>query len=253
MLKIDSRQSLRPTTSVVRQLWRKKVWIVFLVALLVLFPSASVRPAQAMTKAILLSVGIEKTADGYTISGKMVTNTFTPEGLAETKVVSADGATIVKAINKISADQGRDVSLAHCNLIVLGASLAGENVAVILEYFLGKFEVGNNALLVWTDAEVAKILETSAKNRTDAAGGLLETIAAHNQSEVFERPMTLDRFYKDFLSGREGFMSVIKLENDEISNTRQMAAFKHGRLVGIKEQLCHRGGRCCDFGLLRRI
>jgi spore germination protein KC len=231
----SSTHSLRPTASVVSELWRKKVWIVFLVALLVLFPTASVKPAQAMSKAILLSVGIEKTADGYTVSGAMVTNKFTPEGMAETKVVSADGATVAKAINKIAADQGRGVSLAHCNLIVLGASLATENVATILKYFLEKFEISNNALLVWTDTEVAKMLEISSENRTDAAAGLLETIAAHNKESAFNKPMTLDRFYKDYLKGLEGFISIITLKEDEISNTRQMAVFMSGRFAGVTE------------------
>jgi len=217
-----------------KKLWRKKVWIVFLVALLVLFPAASVKPAQAMSKTILLSVGIEKAEDGYTVSGSMVTSTFTPQGLAETKVVSADGYTVSKALDKIAADQGRDVSLAHCNLIVLGASLATENVAVVLEYFIKKFEISNNALLVWTDAEVAKILEISAENRTDAAGGLLETVAAHNQESVLKRSMTLDKFYKDYLKRLDTYISVISIKEDEISNTRQMAVFREGRFVGIK-------------------
>jgi hypothetical protein len=230
MLKPDYRQSLRPTTSVVKQLWRKKILIIILVALLVLFPTASVKPAQAMSKTILLSVGIEKTADGYTVSGSMIAGTFTPEGLAETKVASADGETVAKALDKMAADQGRDVSLAHCNLIVLGASLSDQNAAKILEYFLSKFEISNNALLVWTDAEVTKLLGLSGENRTDAAGGLLETIASHNNKQ-----MTIDRFYKDYLRNRESYMSFVSIQDDEISNPLIKAVFRNGRFMEFKE------------------
>jgi len=186
-----------------------------------------------MSKAILLSVGIEKTTDGYTVSGAMIAGTFTPEGLAETKIVSADGTTVAGALNKITANQGREVSLAHCNLIVLGSSLETENIAKILEYFLGKFEISNNALLVWTYSDVVKLLEVSGENRTDAAGGLLETIAAHNQKSVSNKQMTLDGFFKDYLKKRDGFISIISLEDEEISNTRQMAVFREGRFAGI--------------------
>ena len=218
-----------------KKLWRKKLLVVFLAALLILFPGASVRPAEALSKTILLSVGIEKAANGYTVQGVAVTNMYAPsgpDGTQETKVVSADGKTIPDCFARITADQGRAVSLAHCNLIVLGNTLAGENVADILRYFIEKFEITNNALLVWTDAGTEKILETSSKNKTDAAGGLLETIAAHNQKKVFKRPLTLSAFYKDYLNGHEGFMNALTLKNDEILNTGQMAVFRDGLYVG---------------------
>ena len=183
-----------------------------------------------MSKAILLSVGIEKAVDGYTVSGTMIANTFDPNGVAETKVVSADGTTVTLALDKLAADQGRKISLAHCNLIVIGASLSTENVAIIFEYFLKKFEISNNALLVWASSDVAKTLEAGSKNKTDSAGGLLETIANYNGKRF-----TLDRFYKDYLKGQLGFMSAVSLEDGEISNTRKMAVFKNGIYIGLKD------------------
>jgi len=206
----------------IRILWRKKVLVVFLAALLILFPGASVRPAQALSKTIFLSVGVEKSAGGYTVIGAAMINA------EETKLVSAEGAAVEEAFGQITSRQGRTVSLAHCNLIVLGASLSGENVANILEYFLEKFEVSNNALLVWTNGDVKGMLEASFKSKTDAPGGMLETIAAHNQLNVFKRPLTLDRFFKDYFGGRVAFMSAISFETDEIYNTGQVAAFKNG-------------------------
>jgi len=208
-----------------RTLWRKKVLVVFLLALLILLPAASVRPAHASSKAIFLSVGIEKAADGYTVIGAMV----------DKKVVSADGATVLEAIEKITADQGRKVSLAHCTLIVLSANLADENVADTLRYFLEKFEVTNNALLVWTDADVAKLLETSAADIP--AGGSLETIAAHNQEVLFKHPLTLDRFFKDYLRGRAAYMTSATLEGEDIKNTKLLAKFEAGFFTGISESV----------------
>lgn len=218
-----------------KELWRKKLMVVFLAALLILFPSASVRPAEALSKTILLSVGVERTEDGYTVFGAAIANMYAPsgpDGTQESKVISADGETIPEAFKKVTADQGRAVSMAYCNMIVLGNSLSGENVADVLRYFVEKFEITNNALLVWTDAKVEKILEASAKNKTDAAGGMLETIAAHNQKNVFKKPLTLSKFYKDYLNGHEGFMNALSLEDDEIVNQTQMAVFRNGLYVG---------------------
>lgn len=207
-----------------RELWKRKIFIVFAVALFVLFPAASVRPAQASSKTILLSAGIEKTAAGYAVSGTMMKN----------KLTSAEGATVPDAIQKITANTGREVSFAHCNLIVLGASLSSENVADILLYFLEKFEISNNALLVWVDGSVEKALETSMAKDTASAGGLLETIAAHNQKNVFKRAVTLDAFFKDYYKGQSAGIAAISLVDDEIVNTEQMAVFKDGMFIEIK-------------------
>lgn len=221
-----------------RELWRKKVLVVFLVALLILFPTASVRPVQAVTKTILLSVGIEKAADGYTIVGVTMENSSSSSesGGASSKIVSAVGITIPKTLEGITANTGRKVSLAHCNLIVLGETLSKENVAEILYYFLAKFEVSNNALLVWTDGSVEETLKISMANKS-AAGGLLETISAHNQKYVFKRLLTLDKFYKDYLSGRDAVMNAVSLNEDEIYNTKQMAIFRDGVFVGLEKNL----------------
>ena len=205
-----------------RKLWRKKVMVVFVAALLVLFPAASVRPAQALSKHIFLSVGIEKTAEGFTVIGAAAAGTEEP------KQVEASGATIEEALAQITADQGRGVSLAHCNCIVLGASLVTENIAEVLEYFVKKFEISNNVLLVWTDADVKKVLELSFAGKSDSPGGLVETIGAYNQETLFKRPLTLDRFYKDYLNGRDAYMSAITLTDDEITNTKKLAAFTDG-------------------------
>ena len=223
-----------------RTLWRKKVLIVFLVALLVLLPAASVRPAQALSKNVFLSVGIEKSAAGVTVTGVAMFGARTSGGGGaggggageKPKSVSGDGATVEEAFEQITANSGRAVSLAHCNMLVLGASLAGENVAEILRYFIERFEISSNALLVWTDAPVADVLDASFAARADSPGGSLETIAAYNQETLFKRPLTLDKFYKDYLKGRDGYMSAVTLTEGEICNTQLLAAFAGGVFKG---------------------
>jgi len=211
-----------------RVLWRRKILVVFIVALLVLFPAASVRPAQAISKTILLSVGIEKVTDGYTVTGTVM------ESETANKIISANGATVPQALDRITANTGRKVSLAHCNLIVLGETLRADNVAEILYYFLGKFEVSNNTSLIWTDGPVEKILKESEAGKSAGGAGLLEAVAEYNQKHVFKKPVTLDAFYKNYLHGKDANMLVILLKDDEIYNTKQMAVFKDGRFVHIK-------------------
>jgi hypothetical protein len=217
-----------------RTLWRHKILVVFIVALLVLFPQASVRPAQMLNKTLLLTVGIDKDAAEYTVSGTAVVNQFDPNGKFETKMVMGKGTSVNAAINNLTANEGREVSLAHCNLLVVGAGAGGDNLADTLGHFLKKFEMSNNALLVYTDKEAAKVQELSLKNKTGAAGGLAETVAAYNQRDVFGRPVTLDNFYKDYLrAGAGAVLDAISLNGteDALENTKSLAVFKGGRYV----------------------
>jgi|GEM_PF-3583536 len=209
-------------------LWQKKVVIVSLVLFLILFPAVSVRPAQMLGQTLFLSIGIDKKTDGYEVSAIISVSQFSPTGTATTKAISGSGNSVNAAIKKIEADQGREISLAHCNLIVAGSGLADENLAATLHYFLRLYEMSNNALIVYTDGDVKKLLETSIADKTGATGGILETIAASDKTA------TLDEFYKNYLRpSSANIVNIINLNNggDALDNLGDGAVFKKGKKI----------------------
>jgi Ger(x)C family germination protein len=213
-------------------MWRKKVLIIFLIAFVFLFPSASVRPAQMLDKTVFVSIGIDKVDTQYIISGTIIVNDFSSTGDKSTKTISATANSVNACIQQIVANQGRKVSLAHCNLVLIGAGLKDENMTQILSYFIKKYEMSNNALLVFTSDDVKAIQESSIENPTNAPAGLLETVASHNQRKVFGRAVTLDAFYKDYLrKSSTSLMGTVQLQDETITNPRTAAAFKNGKHI----------------------
>lgn len=207
-----------------RILWRKKVMVIFLAALIVLFPAASIKPAQMLSKTLFLSIGIDKDASGYEISGIVSVNTPSQTGATTTKPVSGRASSINAALKKIEANQGRTVSLAHCNLIVVGAGAANENLAAILHHFLRQYEMSNNTLIIYTESGVKELLDTSIANKTGSSAGMLETIAAQAHTT------TLDKFYKNYIRPSSSeIVNIVNLEKEEIDNTKNGAVFKNGK------------------------
>jgi len=203
-----------------RELWRKKVALVLIVALLLLFPAASIQPAQMLSKSLFLSIGIDRNDDGFVVGGIICVSQFSSEGGEPTKTVRATGNSINHALKNITTNEGRKVSLAHCNLIVLGPGLADIDVTIVLSTMLKQYEMSNSALLVCTDDDFMELLQTSIENNTGATAGLLETITAFNQESLLGTATTLDEFYKNYLRpASTAILSVVNLSSSKEQKT----------------------------------
>ena len=150
------------------KLWAKKALILFLVLLVALLPQSVSRPAQMLSKAVLTEITIDKVDGEYVLTGEMIKNLpgGGPAGLAtiETEPVSGIGTSVAAAINKISAEMGRDVSFAHCKLMIMGEGLRFENLADILQYFLHRTEINNNCAVAWVEKGRTTTLEQFYKD-----------------------------------------------------------------------------------------
>jgi hypothetical protein len=141
-----------------RMLWQKKTLIVFVILLLVLLPAAISRPAQMTSKTILTEITIDKIGDEYMVKGK-----------TKNADITAAGVSVGAAINTMSAQQGKQISLAHCSQIVLGDGLVGENLADFLQYFVYRTEINNNCGLSWMEKGRVGTIEKFYKNYQNVA------------------------------------------------------------------------------------
>lgn len=216
-----------------KTLWKNKVFIVFLAVVVALAPQAAARPAQMLSKTLLTTVGINKVADGYEVSGEMIINKADQPQSAERKtvMVSATAPTIGEAVNKISASQGREVSFAHTTLIIVASGLDGEDVTKPLTYFLQKTEINNGASVVYTKDDPKALIEASIKQAI-AQGGMLGQTAKYNQDNVIGKPTSLETFFKDSLrKSATTITPVVALDGEEIGNNLAIAIFHNGKFA----------------------
>jgi len=216
-----------------KTLWKNKVFIVFLVVIVALAPQAAARPAQMLSKTLVTTLGINRIAGEYEISGEVIINKADQPQSAERKnvVMSATAPTIGEAINKISASTGREVSFAHCTLLIIASSLDGESVLPLLTYFLQKTEISNSVVLVYTTGDPKAVIAASIANG-NAQGGLLQQIAKYNQDNVFGRPTSLESFFKDTLRpGQATVIGAVSFVGESLTNKMEGAVFMGGKYV----------------------
>jgi len=211
----------------IRTLWRNKILVLFIIALLVLFPAASIQPSQMLSRAVFVSVGIDYVNGEYVVTGMVAVNEFEPfADPTASKPVSATGETVRDALDNIRGNEGRKPSFSHCNLIVLGDGLRDKNVADVLGVFFRDYRIGNNVLLIYTEDDIMELLEISKEFRTESPGGLLETIA------IFNKTATIDDFFKEYLRGNSPVsISIVNTNDGALDNTREWAVFVDGYLL----------------------
>ena len=200
-----------------RIIWKKKIVIIVAVLLVALLPVALTKEPLALSRAIVTSIGIEKDGDEYTIFTETLLFNFDPFGVPEREIFSASSESIEKALIEIGRDKGKIVSLSHCTVIVLGNSLADDNLVELLDFFLKRSDISNSAALFWTGGSVETLMQASI-DQGDARSGLLQRIATFNRRNSGFTSTNLERFMKDMLSGRESRVAYIIVEDDKIVN-----------------------------------
>lgn len=214
-----------------RLLWEKKALIAFLLVLVFLLPSAVARPAQMLSKTLMTTIGVDKVNGEYVVSGEMIVNKFDQSGKKSSEVIKSNGPSVGAAVNNLSATQGREVSLGHCTLLVLGSGLANEDITDVLKYFINKTELHNNCAIIYTNSDVEGLIKGSLREG-DASGNLLQQISEYNQKNVFGKPTSLETFFKNHMRATStNVIGVAELETDAVSNKSKSAVFKNGKFA----------------------
>jgi len=209
-------------------LWQKKVFIIFLAFLVVLLPISMSKQAGMLEKTIVLSIGIDKVNNEYLVVVEANVNDFDPFGARSAQKLSAVGENIPTAIENLGRNRGQTISFSHTVLLVIGSGLAEENVISHFDYFVNKTELSNNTTLLFTRANMEEIMDVSIE-AGDNRGGLLQQIAHFNQRNLALQPTSIERFYTDYLRmGSSGVIPIVGLEDGVIKNTNTFAVFTNG-------------------------
>jgi len=199
-----------------KSLWKKKALIVFLAVLIVLFPAAAAKAPQMLEKTMLTSLGIDFVDDEVVIYGEMLVNQFDPFGGRQSEIVQASGINVAAAVDKLTAIQGRQVSLAHCAVIILGSGLEDQNIAELLRYFLNKTDLHNNVMLIYTNSDIEELMDIAIRE-DDVRGSLIQQITAFYQANIFGRPTSLESFHKDYMRHTStSMLGIANLQEEEV-------------------------------------
>lgn len=123
---------------------------------------------------------------------------------ANLEVFSAKGKTIAECLNNISANVGKETSLAHCDCIILSQDIMQDNTIKVLDYFIRTANLTTNATLVGTDGKSQDLI-----NATKSSNNLLDlsikNIVNFQEDRTLLEHITIERFFRKYYTKSSTF------------------------------------------------
>ena len=222
------------------KLTKNSTWIIFLVMLFLFMPVAFNKEPQTDVKAIMTAVGIDKNDDEYEVSCLMVIPTTEKDPNSDLHLVSAKGLTISQAINQLSHNIGKEVGLAHCDIIIMNDEAIEDNITKTLDFFIRGYNITKKAYVVNCPEGAKEMLSTVMKDKSVSAI-LLANLVNSEDNAVMGVGSDIDLIYRNYFE-KSGVnrLNVFELEkNDEGS---QQSSQSNGQESGSDSSTSSGGG-----------
>ncbi len=139
-----------------------KKWLAIAIGfLLALILGSSLNAKPINNRAVVVGMAIDTAEQGgIEITAQILITEAGEDKTLTGKEISAVGDTVAGAFSEISISTSMDVSLAHCNLIILGGGILESNAFYPLDYLMRNSYLSENAMLVGTTDKAKDILST---------------------------------------------------------------------------------------------
>lgn len=213
-----------------KKVLKNKTLAIFLIFFVIAFPTAIYQKAEFEKRAILTSIGIDKTGDAYEFSGLMVVEENPMKISSNVKLVSSTGVNIAEAVYKLSLSLGKEIGLAHCDSVVVGEGLKDENIIEVLDYFIRSNNLIKNTNLIATPGTAKELLQVNTEN-SDENGITFAKLVSTGSESLAVVEMNIEEFYSRYFSkSKMAWVTIVGLEegSDESSSGSQGGSSQGG-------------------------
>ncbi len=185
-----------------------------------MFPSAFYSEAEFDKRAVVVALAIDKDGDMYELNGITAIPTSSVELNSNVDIISGKGKSIGEAINQISLDVGKKVSLAHCDTLVVNQQLMQEeDLSKTLNYFLRGSQLTSNTLLIAVEEKSKDFLEAVMQSKS-VNTVLISDLVNNQDSLVSASRVNIKGFFNEYYSeGSTSIMNSLQVqENTEQNN-----------------------------------
>lgn len=186
------------------RIWKNKVFAVITILILVTFPSTLYMQSDKDKTIVTSAIGIDKEEDKYEVTILAVIPKGSNDINSNLEIFSAQGLSISEALDTISLDLGKKIGLAHCDSIIFSQNLMKENLTLIFDYFIRTANLSTNPTLVATQNS-AKDLLSAIKSSNNLLDLSLKNIIDSQEDRTLLENVTIDRFYRAYLSHNSTF------------------------------------------------
>lgn len=220
----------------------KKVGIILLVGLLLIFVSVNFQGVNITARSIVLGIGVDYDDGVYTVTCELlkVGGSGDDSTRATGEPVSANGLSIGEALQNVYKKTGKEVSLGQCTLVVFGEGNFAHDVTESLGFFGYSDSFKESSAVCFCEGKASELF--AKKSLLDdsitktLAGVFLEGakncgVPTHNLLELLRSQTELSR------CGYTNFVSCYESQNGKfVFKVDRIAVLKNGRLVSVLDE-----------------
>lgn len=165
------------------------IWIVA-IAVLMLLPTSLGMQHQSTEKALILGFGVDKNESEYEVSMQVLIPQYNQSFAEKVEIVSEKGKTIDLALGNTRLKIGKELAVAHANIIVLNSAVLEDNIMRVLDYFYRDRYLGNYSIVLSTDDNAKEILQATSE-MDSASLNSLDNIVKYNDKNVLGQQTNL--------------------------------------------------------------
>ena len=204
-----------------KKMWVNKTLTLFLIFFIITFPTAIYQESEFEKRAILTSIGIDKTDGKYEFSGLVVVEEDPMKISSNVELVSSEGENISEAVYKLSITLGKEIGLAHCDSIVVGEGLDDENLVDILDYFIRTSNLTKNTNLISCPGSAKELLQVNTENK-DENGITFAKLVSTGSDYLAIVEMNIEDFYaRYFTKSPVAWMTRVMVEEEQLDSGSQ--------------------------------
>ena len=199
------------------KLLKHKMLISFLIIIAKFLPPSLTKPSEIAERVIVVAMGIDSAEliDGemFEITVQAIRSAGAINQSAENlAVVSVTATEITAALDLIQLKLGKVAGFALCKLIVIGDTVAHNNLINILDYFVRSEMLGLNTLLINTSSRAKEIIQTSAELDNNSSFSIQRTMD-FNMDHISSVNLSLGNFFKEYYCyGKSSVIPFIEME-----------------------------------------
>ena len=195
------------------QLKRAKALLISLSILLTFFFSNNFGLIDVEKTSIITAIAIDKEQDEYILTAQVAVPEATDTNTENQKAqLSSKGKTIGEALKEMGNVSGWFPKLAFCNLIILGNSIANENVVNLLDYFAKTLRLQDSALIALSEKTAKEILSLSTPLDNISSFAIQKILLKAPQFDNDVAPTDIKTFVSGYYSkNQSGYMPLIKV------------------------------------------
>lgn len=191
------------------------IMIFFIIMCVIYLPTAIVSEPESVKKAFVTAMSIDKAENELEVSIATEVPIANVTSTEKIKIISARGATINDCLSQIIVHLGKEIELAHTNLVIVDVSLATENMAENLNFLITNFNISAGTEMIATSTN-AKALLNASLEMFNSIGVKVYQLLNLNEKYLYAIDSTIGSFYQGYLSKNQvSFLNQVDLKQED--------------------------------------